>query len=315
MRPFDLAIVHHRTPDLLREALVRVARHAPAARVTVLDTAPERAFEAALAAEHPGVRYRAVVNHSYAHAVNVALREGGHDRLAVMNADVWVGDGTLEALDAAVSGRDVAAAGPLCRTRDGRPQDQGVPYRWFMARARRAGAAGAVDAPWLSGSLLMIDRAAARAIGGMDTRLRFGNEDLEWCLRARREGWRCRLVGHEVVHLGGSATPDDPRFLWEGLRGGMAVARRHHSPLRRRLQAWAVRWWCEAQARWGPAERRPAHRAAARMFALRLFEESPFGVTLDEPNPGFDRALDGFTPPPPGAPPAQSEPGDARAVR
>lgn len=285
MASFDVAIVHHRTPDILADAVVRLKQYAPDARVMVLDTGPDPVRDVL------GAEVVPVVNHSYAHVVNVALRRSRGEHVAVMNADVRVEPDTLQALQRAMAAEAVAAAGPLCRTPDGAVQDQGVPYRWFTLRAERAGRGGGVDAPWLSGCLIMLRRAAARALGGFDTRLRFGNEDLEWCLRARRAGWRCRLLGASAIHLGGSATPDDARFLLEGLRGGMSVARRHHRPTRRALQGWAVRWACEVQGRWGAPRRRDAYRAAARMFARGLLEESPFGATLGEANEAFDRAL------------------------
>lgn len=288
---FDLAIVHHRTPELLLQTLADLHRHAPSARVTVLDTAFEATFGASVARRFPEVRVRPTVNHSYAHAVNEAVAAARHPHVAVMNADVRVGADTFAALHHAMGPGDVAAAGPVARRPDGRVQDQGVPYRLASRRALRAGPHGAVDAPWLSGCLILLRAGAMRAVGGWDTRLRFGNEDLEWCLRARRAGWRCRLAGTEVTHEGGSSTPDDARFVVEGLRGGMAVARRHHRPWRRGAQRTLVRWGCEAAARVGPPPRRPAYRAAAALFARGLFDLSPFGPTLDTRNPELADAL------------------------
>jgi hypothetical protein len=43
-------------------------------------------------------------------------------------------------------------------------------------------------------------------------------------------GYRCALVATEVIHVGGSSTPPEGRFLIEGLRGGYALTRRGAPP-------------------------------------------------------------------------------------
>jgi GT2 family glycosyltransferase len=290
----ETVIVHHRTPGALRQTLERLAAHAPAVPVTVVDTAMEDAVRLDLAPTHPRLRWLAAPNHSYAHAVNTGVKATTAGLVVVMNADVLVGPRTLEDLCTPFADARVAFSGPVARTPGGRVQDQGVPYRWHHARLRRrsrqraAGDAPAwITVPWLSGCLLVARRAAVERIGGMDGRLRFYNEDLEWCARARAAGWRCALVATEVVHLGGAATPHDRRFLIEGLRGGYALTRRTAVPAAR----WAHRWAVAAAAGMAAAGTRdPQRRAAwcevARRFAGGELDDSPFGATLsDDPGP------------------------------
>jgi len=286
----EAVIVHHRTPAALRQTLERLAAHAPAVPVTVVDTAMDDAVALDLATAHPRLQWLAAPNHSYAHAVNSGVKATTAALVVVMNADVLVGPRTLEDLCAAFADPRVAFSGPVARTPGGRVQDQGVPYRWHHVRLRRSSrrrAAGHppawVAVPWLSGCLLVARRAAIEQIGGMDGRLRFYNEDLEWCARGRAGGWRCALVATEVVHLGGAATPQDRRFLIEGLRGGYALTRRTALPAAR----WAHRWAVAAAAGLAAAgardpERRAAWREVARRFAHGELDDSPFGATLSD---------------------------------
>src|SRR5690606_25606434 len=41
-----IAVIHYRTPEVALDCLARLLRAAPAARVVVVDTAPDTAFEA-----------------------------------------------------------------------------------------------------------------------------------------------------------------------------------------------------------------------------------------------------------------------------
>lgn len=284
----EIVIVHHRTPGPLRATLERLARHAPAVPVTVVDTALDPGIAAELTAAHPRIAWRGAPNHSYAHAVNTGLKATTAPLVALMNADVLVGPRTIADLCAAFDDPRVALAGPVARTPAGHVQDQGLPYRlhharlrWRSRRPHADRAPASVRVPWLSGCLLLARRAAIDAIGGMDGRLRFYNEDLEWALRARAAGWRCVWVATEVVHLGGAATPDDGRFLVEGLRGGYALTRRTAVPAVR----WAHRWLVAAAARvaaWRARdpERGAAWREVARRFADGDLDDGPFGDTL-----------------------------------
>jgi GT2 family glycosyltransferase len=287
VRISEIAVVHHRTPAVLARALGRLARFAPDLPVRVLDTAPEPGAAERVRDAHPGARLEAVPNHSYAAAANRALRDATGPLVAVMNADVMIAADTLPGLTAPFHDPAVAVTGPLARTPDGALQDQGLPYRLATGALRGRGAHAVREVSWLSGCLFVARTAAARDAGGLDATLRFGNEDLEWCLRLRSRGWRCLLSAVEVEHLGGASTPDAGRFLVEGLRGGMVIARRHHGPLRSGAQRAAVGAYAAVRARAGRREARPTWAAVERMMRRGAFGASPFGATLADDAPGF----------------------------
>lgn len=288
----EVAIIHHRTPEVLRSALTRLALHAPTVGVTVVDTAPDASVAASLASIHPHLRVLACDNHSYAHACNEALRTTTAPYVVLMNADVFIEARTLPDLMTAMCDPSVALSGPLAFTPAGRVQSLGLPYRVHelrlkLARQRlqrsAATAPARVRVPWLSGCMLMVRRTAAEQAGGMNRNYRFYNEDLEWGLRLRAHGWQLQWVDTPVVHVGGAATPASGRFLIEGLRGGYVVgAGRQPRWIRIMHRAGVALFALAAGATARSADARATWREVARRFIHGDFDSSPFGDTLAE---------------------------------
>ncbi|MEX2536013.1 MAG: glycosyltransferase [Trueperaceae bacterium] len=281
-----LAVIHFQTPELLERCLESLRSAAPRGRIIVVDTGEQEPLPDEWAPSHPGVELLREANHSYSAAVNAALRRCRTVRFAQMNADVVVRPETFDDLAAALEASGAAMAGPLARDGRGRLQRNGLPYRWHQWRAHKSG--GWHYAPWLSGCLQYLRCNAVERVGGMDTTLRFYNEDMEWCLRLRSVGERCALVDSEIVHLGGSSTSASSLPLIEGLRGGYLLSRRYRGPFVRGLHRWAVMALAAVLA---VAARLPEQRLAYRQVALMLWrrdvDESPFGATLGSQNSHF----------------------------
>lgn len=229
----------------------------------------------------PGVDYLRVTNHSMAATANAGLAWGDAPFACHMNADVYIGPETFPRLLAELDRPGVGIVGPVNRTLSGAWQPLGPLYRWHYLRLAASGAASTA-VPWLSGCLQVVRRTALERVGGLDPSYRFYNEDLEWCLRLRRAGFGCRMVATEVVHLGGSSTPDHPAFVIEGLRGGARVTRSYLPRWLHPLQRAAVLLDAERRARFGDAELRGAYRRVAAMYRRGRFDEDPFGATLDD---------------------------------
>lgn len=283
-----IAVVHHRGLDVLETCLGRLTQATLAARVVVVDTSGSDEAEAVVA-RHPPVRRLVCANHSYAHATNVGWKALATPLLAVMNADAWVEPRTFVDLAAALSTHpDAGVAGPRVTDAAGRLQDLGLPYRLHYARLRRAarsrrGTTAAVRAPWLSGCLLVVRRDVVVAVGGLDASLRFFNEDLEFCSRARRAGFSCLLVDTPTLHLGGTSTPSHPAFHVEGRRGGWAVSRRYAPPALRALHRAFLLLESAVGGRFArDALVREAHRRMGSMLRTDDVDTSPFGATLDD---------------------------------
>lgn len=280
----DVVVVHHRTPEILVACLERLARSRPPVRPIVVDTAPDEGTLASVRARHPEALTLTAPNHSYAHAVNVGLEHAAGAFAAHMNADVFVEPGTFAHLvDALERDPGAGVAAPLARTPQGRRQDHGPLYHPHYLRLElRPG--GSVRVPWLTGCLQVVRRSVLERIGGLDASLRFYNEDLEFCLRARAAGFGCRLVDTPVLHLGGSSTPAGGAFLVEGVRGGYQLSRRYlPRPARLAHRAGLMAWGALGSALAREPERRRALARVAAMARSGSFDDAPFGPSLADP--------------------------------
>ncbi len=276
-----VVVVHHRTPEILEACLERLGRCEPSVRRVVVETAPDEAVLETLRDRHPDVTVVTALNHSYAHAVNVGLKLADGTFVAHMNADVYVEPDTFARLvDALERHPGAGVAAPLARTPQGRRQDHGVLYHpHYLRLGLRPG--GSVRVPWLTGCLQVVRRSVLDRIGGLDPSLRFYNEDMEFCLRARAAGFRCLLVDVPVLHLGGTATPSAGAFLVEGVRGGYQLSRRYLPAPARLAHRVALATWGSLGGAFGrEPERRRALRRIGAMARSGRFDESPFGDTL-----------------------------------
>jgi hypothetical protein len=61
---------------------------------------------------------------------------------------------------------------------------------------------------WVCGSFLLMRRELLNQIGLLDERYFIYDEDIDWCLQARRAGWEIRFwPGATMIHLGAAANP------------------------------------------------------------------------------------------------------------
>ena len=132
-------------------------------------------------------------------------------------------------------------------------------YGPFVVRATGQGAADGPewqtvkDVDWVIGNGYLWRRQALERIGLLDEQFFGYHEDVDWCLRARRGGYRVVYAGTAaIVHRGASSS--DPRqqrrfpmYYFLG-RNGVLFVRKHGTP-RQRLRfavcsagAWALRW-------------------------------------------------------------------------
>ena len=271
MQALTIVVVSHNARAVLQECLQRVQRHYAGAEVIVVDSGSSDGSAALVQEEFPQFRLILSENRGYPAAVNQGLAAASRPYLVQMNSDVYLNAGDLEALlQAAQAHPKAALIGPTLITPSGRYQSFGpfyAPNYWFLHAPRRV--------RWVSGALTLMPRRAYEAIGGMDERFFFYNDDLEWCARARRKGWQVLLVPHRVLHLGGSSTPKDPRFIAEGYRGGLLFTRDYYPSLHG-LHQKAV--WLEAHLRLSldPSPlRREGYRQILKMLKEGNLEASP----------------------------------------
>ena len=152
---------------------------------------------------------------------NIAAREARGDLLAFIDADNQVAPGWTTAAAEVFSDQAVAAAGAVYTAP---PKGTWVQRTYGSLRGRTV---GRHEARWLAAGNLVVRRSVFLNLGGFDTSLE-ACEDVDFCQRLRRAGWRLTADERmQSIHLG------DPPTLaalfrgerWRG-RGNMRVTLR-----------------------------------------------------------------------------------------
>lgn len=193
-------------------------------------------------------RLRVIRNHrnlGFAAGSNRAIRQARGDYILLLNPDAFLeGDALALALVALRADASAGMAGGLILNTDGSEQAgcrRRVPLpgralarafrlgRW-MPGADRDGPLDMKDEPLpsgpeeveaISGAFMLIGRDALNAVGLLDEGYFLHCEDLDWCMRFRRAGYRILFVpSARVSHVKGASSAGRPiRVEWHKHRG------------------------------------------------------------------------------------------------
>lgn len=169
--------------------------------------------------------------------------------LVLLNSDIEVRPGWLEPLTAWMDAHpEYAACGPKLHAlvrEDGeyRRTDRfeyagaagglldryGFPFCRGRVLSRTETDTGQYDSPadvlWVSGACLLVRARCWREAGGLDGRFFAHMEEIDWCWRVQRAGWRVGVVPQSCVwHLGGGTlAPSSPLKLKLNFRNGLLL--------------------------------------------------------------------------------------------
>jgi N-acetylglucosaminyl-diphospho-decaprenol L-rhamnosyltransferase len=259
-------VINYNAGSLLADCVASVRADASAGPVelVVVDNGSTDESLSALAAKVPGTR---VVhpggNVGYARAANFGIAATHAPVVAVLNADLTVGQGTAAALVARCETEaTLGACGPRIRNLDGSdyPSARQVPSvptavghgvvglfrpsNRFTTRYRELDAdpGSARDVDWVSGAAIWFRRDALDAVGGWDERYFMYMEDVDLCWRLRRARWRVVYEpAGNIVHVQGASTSKQPyRMLAEHHRSAWRFARRRFTGARAVLLPFAA---------------------------------------------------------------------------
>lgn len=172
------------------------------------------------------------------------------DPVAIINPDVHLTSDTFlsELIDVLKGHPDMAAIAPTIRTPDGLTEYTGsqIDLRRGLAIHVGTHVAGwppgtpdVVDMPWIDGACLIIRPRALKEVGFFDEHFFLYSEEVDWCLRARRSGWRLGVAsGLSVSHRRSSS--------FQGTTKGAYYAHRNSFYLFRKHYGWGpwVAYWC-----------------------------------------------------------------------
>jgi len=264
-------VVSYNTRDDLLRTLEALRAHATVPLETiVVDNASTDGTAEAVRARLPDVHLIAnTANLGFSRANNLGLRAARGELVLVVNSDCEVRPGAVAALVAVLEARpDVAIVGPRTVGTDGALQVSFGPSltplaEWRQGRLVRGVKAGDADAlrraaalaaeerepDWVSASCFLARKSALDAVGGFDESFFLYEEDVDLCLRVRREGGRVLYTPRaEVVHhLGRSMERAPERARLEYHRSHLRFYGKHNSVAERI----ALRAWMAGRAAWG----------------------------------------------------------------
>ena len=264
-------VVSYNTRDDLLRTLEALRAHATVPLETiVVDNASTDGTAEAVRARLPDVHLIAnTANLGFSRANNLGLRAARGELVLVVNSDCEVRPGAVAALVAVLEARpDVAIVGPRTVGTDGALQVSFGPSltplaEWRQGRLVRGVNAGDADAlrraaalaaeerepDWVSASCFLARKSALDAVGGFDESFFLYEEDVDLCLRVRREGGRVLYTPRaEVVHhLGRSMERAPERARLEYHRSHLRFYGKHNSVAERI----ALRAWMAGRAAWG----------------------------------------------------------------
>jgi GT2 family glycosyltransferase len=222
-----ISIVSHNTAVRLRECLASIYKEASGLdlEVIVVDNHSSDDTDIMVYREFP--RARLILNDKnvgFARANNQAIQAGRGRYVFVTNPDVMVQPGSLERMirfmdetpDAGIAGCKLVYPDNTlqlsCRTFPtlatfllrGTPIGSLWPRNALLARYLLTGwnhdSVREVD--WCLGSCLLVRRRAIDDIGLMDDRYFLYYEDVDWCFRAKRRGWKVYYLSDvHMVHF------------------------------------------------------------------------------------------------------------------
>ncbi len=223
----SVCIVNFNTREMLRGCLrsVFIETEEIALDVIVVDNASTDGSAEMVAAEFPQARLiRNAENRRFAGGANQALRAATGEYLLMLNSDTVVRDRAIERMAAFMAEhRDVGALGCRLVSADGTPTmsygcfpslRRNLAYWWPWMRGRWDAhaidgipPAGALpmEVEYPSGACLLTTREVLEKTGLLDEGFFLYGEETDFCLRARRAGYRSVLAPVDVVHVGGGS--------------------------------------------------------------------------------------------------------------
>jgi GT2 family glycosyltransferase len=210
----------------------------------------------AIRKQFPNVRLvenQANLGFAKANNIGIALSRGKY--VALINSDVVVYAGCLaKMLEVMEANCDIGIMGPKMICPDGSVglSVMRLPTVWNTLCAalavhsvlpnsqrlagfsvRTDGTRGIEDVQVVTGWFWMTSRLALDQVGGLDERFFMFGEDIDWCQRFGKAGWRVVFCGNtESFHYGGGSSEEAPaRYYVEMRRANLQYFQKHHGSL------------------------------------------------------------------------------------
>ncbi|MBI2619521.1 MAG: glycosyltransferase [Ignavibacteriales bacterium] len=245
----SVIIVNYNVREFLSHALVSLTKALKgiAGEIIVVDNASDDGSVEMMRRDFPKVRLIAnKSNLGFAKANNLALKKARGQCILLINPDTIVQENTLRVMAKFFEENpDVGLAGCKILNPDGSFQlacRRSFPTTW-VAFTKISGLSvlfpksplfGRYNLTYLSpdetyevdavsGSFMMVRREAFKRVGGLDEGFFMYGEDLDWCYRFQRAGWKNYYVhSTQIIHYKGESTRrssiDEIRMFYDAMR-------------------------------------------------------------------------------------------------
>ena len=264
----------------------------PARTVLLVDNGSTDGTTEAVAQAFPQVCVlRLDENRGYAGGANIGLAHAladGADYVLLLNNDVWVPPDAPEALVAAAEADPcIAAVGPKVYYADDpqRLQSAGGTIDWRTMRSQLIGQdeidQSQYDYPrdvdFVSGCAMLIRARAWSMVGGFDLAYFLYYEEVDWCLRARRVGWKVVYIPSTGIwHADKVSSADEPGLVTYYTTRNLLLLAHRYANWRTQFAVYVEALWRAVRSlRHLASQRRPW--ALATIWAVRDFFSGRLG--------------------------------------
>ncbi len=256
-----IIIVNYKTADLVCQVVQSVKDFAPDdgvhAKIVVVDNGSGDGSLEMFHARHNDIEIiDAGGNIGFSRGNNIPLRNLDTDYAMLLNSDAFLEKGTLRRLiEVFESDPKIGVAGPRILNPDRTDQDYPSAFPTVFEMINRA-IKGAqfpaqrkdphtpIEMDRVHGCCLMARREVFEKVGLLDEQFFMYDEDMDWCLRTQKAGWKLMLVPDSyVVHLGGQTSgrapsgrreektllPFNPRMSYELRKSRYILYRKHRN--------------------------------------------------------------------------------------
>jgi len=223
-------------------------------RVIVLDCQSIDGSVAAFRSAFPAIQIIELAeNLGYAGNNNVGIREGlrqGADWLFVLNEDTVLAPDCLQRLvEMGLQSPDIGIVGPMIYHHDEPEviQSAGAEVdRWWRSfhlgqnQVDRGQFGEPRNVRWISGCAILVRSDVVHTAGALDERFFIYCEEVEWCIRAGKSGWRIvHVPSAKLWHKGVQRHyQPKPAYTYYTTRNRLLMLSKHHAPTSARFLAW-----------------------------------------------------------------------------
>jgi GT2 family glycosyltransferase len=242
VKDLTIIIVNINNKKLLQQCLDAICKntHKISFDIIVIDNASTDGSQAMVKQYFPQILLiENKKNAGFTKASNQGLKQYRSRYALLLNDDTIVKDPALDKMvEFMDQNPDAGACGAKLLNTDGTIQRQGG---LFGQRFWQSQKPVAVD--FVIGAALMARKEVIDKVGIMDENLFFYNDDLDWCARIRRAGYKVYFLPQaEIIHYGGysSKRKFNPRLFVEGFTGGLYFCRKFYGELAYHIYRFAL---------------------------------------------------------------------------